>query len=182
MPLEPDVEPVRTRRLDLITLTASVVDAVTAGDLGTASGQLGAEVGRWLAGDPSHLVQLHLAAQAAETAGFAGFARLIVPGRSAPRRVIGSIGFQGPPDATGRLEVGCRIHPAYRGRGWRGGHDLSPRLGDRPFRRDPLLLAVPSPSEAATLVPIEMSVVPSDAPGQGIDVLAKMLDGDRRRW
>ena len=56
-------------------LTASVVDAVTA--VSTASGQLGAEVGRWLAGDPSHLVQLPRRT-GCRTAGFAGFARLIV--------------------------------------------------------------------------------------------------------
>jgi len=34
------------------------------------------------------------------------------------RRVIGSIGFHGAPDEQGRLEVGYRIEPAYRRKGY----------------------------------------------------------------
>ena len=34
------------------------------------------------------------------------------------RRVVGSIGFHGPPDAQGRLEVGYSVDPPFRRRGY----------------------------------------------------------------
>jgi RimJ/RimL family protein N-acetyltransferase len=34
------------------------------------------------------------------------------------RRVIGSIGFHGPPDEGGRLEIGYSVDPDYRRRGF----------------------------------------------------------------
>ena len=34
------------------------------------------------------------------------------------REVIGSIGFHGPPDAEGRVEVGYRVEPQYRRQGY----------------------------------------------------------------
>jgi RimJ/RimL family protein N-acetyltransferase len=182
MRLEPDVEPVRTRRLELVTLTASLADAITAGDVGTAAGELGAEVGRWLTADPSHVVQLRLAGQAAAAAGFAGLARAIVLRRGAHRQAIGSIGFHGPPDEAGRLEVSCRIHPAHRGRGY--GAEATTGLLDWATARFGItrfLLAVPSRREAANVVPIEIASRRSGGPDQEIDALADMLEGDRPR-
>ncbi len=34
------------------------------------------------------------------------------------RRVVGAIGFHGAPDEEGRLEIGYRVDPAYRNRGF----------------------------------------------------------------
>ena len=112
-------EPIRTAHLELVPLTAPFVLAVVTGDTAAAERQIGARVGRWLTTDPSHIVQLDLARQAAAARGFPGLGRTIV--RSEPnraRRVIGSIGFHGPPDERGRLEASCRVHPAQGGQGF----------------------------------------------------------------
>ena len=34
------------------------------------------------------------------------------------RRVIGTVGFHGPPDEAGRVEVGYRVEPDYRRQGY----------------------------------------------------------------
>lgn len=46
----------------------------------------------------------------------AGSTRLIV--HAADETLIGETGFHGPPDASGTVEVGYSIVPAYRGRGF----------------------------------------------------------------
>ncbi len=117
-PERPD-DPIRTARVELVLLTAQFVEAVVAGDAVAAGTEVGATVGRWLIADPTHVVQLHLGGHAAGAKGFSGLGRaivLVVPGRA--RRVIGSIGFHGPPDERGRLEASCRVHPAHRSRGF----------------------------------------------------------------
>jgi len=43
--------------------------------------------------------------------------RLIVLDDDRGRRVVGSVGFHGPPDDDGRVEVGYRVEPEYRRRG-----------------------------------------------------------------
>ena len=109
---------IRTPRLQLVPLTAGFVDAVAAGDVARAEIEIGAAVGRWLVTDPSHVIQLHLAERAAEGERLRGIGRAIVLSMAGrPRRVIGTIGFHGPPDDQGRMELGCRVGPAHRGMG-----------------------------------------------------------------
>ena len=108
-----------TAHLELVALTARFVRAVQAADRAMAGAEIGARVGTWMTADPSHIVQLYLAAQAAEAEGFPGLGRAIVLStRREARRLIGSIGFHGPPDELGRLEASCRIHPAHQSRGY----------------------------------------------------------------
>jgi len=176
MPWGADVELVRTHRLELAALTAPFADALVAGDLGAAAAELRASVGRWHATDPSHLVQLRLAAEAAAAVGFDGFARVVVLA-GPPRRAIGSIGFHGPPDDRGRLELGCRIHPAHRGRGY--GVEAATALIDWATARFGItrfLLAVPSRRAAHGLVPIEIETDRGDRRGAGIHGLAAMVE------
>jgi len=180
MRLEPDLAPIRTRRLQLVTLTASLVEAITSGRLGDASAEIGAPVAGWLATDPSHLVQLRLAAEVAAAHGFAGLGRLILIGPALPRRAIGSIGFHGIPDPAGRLEVGCRIHPAHRGRGY--GAEATTGLLDWATERFDItryLIAVPPWREASELVPVEIETRPAAALGNEIGRLADILEGER---
>jgi len=181
MRFEPDAQPVRTRRLELLVPSASFVDAVVAGRPDAAGREIGASVGRWLVTDPSHLVQLRLAGQAAADDGFPGLTRVIVlSGRR--RRAIGSIGFHGPPDAAGRLEVACRIHPAHRGRGY--GAEAMAALVDWATERFGItrfLLAVPSSREARLLVPIDVGSGRTDRPDQAIRALADLLEGQPLR-
>lgn len=114
-------EPILTARLDLVPISAAFVEAIADGDRGRASTIIGAAVSRWFAGSAAHVVQLAMAQSVADRSMPPGSGRvLVVVGPDGRRRAIGSIGFHGPPDERGRLEVGCRIHPAYRRRGYAG--------------------------------------------------------------
>lgn len=112
------VDVIRTRRLELIPISDAFVAALLAGDLVAAQHEIGAGVSPWLLRRTDHVAQLRLAQSRPGAVTIAGAARAIVlteaPGR---RRVIGSIGLHGPADASGSLEVGCRIDPAFRRRG-----------------------------------------------------------------
>jgi GNAT superfamily N-acetyltransferase len=178
MPHERSGEPVRTGRLELVTVTAPLVAAVTAGEPGIATAELGARVGRWMATDPSHLVQLRLAAVAAAAEGFAGFARVVVL-VGPPRRAIGTIGFHGPPDDRGRLELGCRIHPAYRGHGY-AAEALTAMLDWATARYGVtrFLLAVPSRRTTPDLVPVDVEPRRGDGRGSDILGLAALMEWD----
>jgi RimJ/RimL family protein N-acetyltransferase len=182
MGYDPSTGPIRTRRLELAVLPATFVEDITAGNLESARRSLGASVGRWLADDPSHLVQIALAGRAAELAGYAGFARVIIAATASDRRAIGSIGFHGPPDEADRLEVSCRIHPARRGRGF--GAEATTGLLDWATARFGItrfLLAVPSRRDGPDPVPI---VIASHRPGsrdEDIEALADLLEGQRPR-
>ena len=119
MPTRPGAGTIRTARLELVPLTRRFVDAIVAGDRATAGAEIGARVSRWPTSDASHLVQLHLAQQAGEAEGFPGLGRVVVlVAPRGARRMIGWIGFHGVPDDHGRLELGCRIHPAHHGQGY----------------------------------------------------------------
>ena len=174
---------IRTPRLELVTLTASFVRALTAGDTRGAGDELGSRVGRWLAGDPSHVVQLHLAERAAVAAGLAGIGRVIVL-RAGSRggRAIGSIGFSGPPDDHSRLEVSSRIHPAYRGHGYAaeamtGLLDwATARFGITRF-----LVAVPFGGQPGELVPVEIAVPGPESRYERIHDLVDLSTIDRRQ-
>lgn len=111
-----DPATIRTARLELRPISAGFADAVRGGDRDEATRQIGAVVTRWLTNAPEHVIQLRLGQ--ANAPGMPALGRVVVlNGRSGIRRVIGSIGFHGPPDERGRLEIGCRLHPAYRRRG-----------------------------------------------------------------
>lgn len=114
------VEPIRTPRLELIPITTTFAEALVDGDRQRASLTIGASVGRSLAADSAHVAQLVIAQAVADPAPRGGARVVVLVGRAGSRRVIGSVGFHGPPDERGRLEVGCRIDPAHRGRGYAG--------------------------------------------------------------
>lgn len=173
---------IRTPRLELVALTAAFVRDLTAGDARAAGEGIGALVSTWMAGDPSHVVQLYLAEQSAVVEGFAGIGRVIVlRAGTAEGRAIGSVGFSGPPDERGRMELACRIHPAYRGRAY--GVEATTSLLDWASARfgvTRFLLAVPSRREAADLVPIEIEAHRTGGPDEEIKALAHLLEGSVR--
>lgn len=172
-----------TAHLELVTLTDRFVKAVVAGDREAAGKEIGARVGRWLTSDPSHVVQLHLAVQRAEARGFPGLGRLVVRGgRGQVRRVIGSIGFHGPPDEHGRLEASCLIHPAYHGRGY-----ASEALGALldwatvRFGVTRFLVAIPSRHEQAQPIPIEVASARNPPIVRQVDLIADRLEPEGQR-
>ena len=179
MPLNTSRESIQTDRLELVALTSAFVQALVAGEVAAAGAEIGARVSRSLTSDPSHIVQLHLAQQAGEAAGFAGLGRVIVL-RSGPRgrRAIGSIGFHGAPDERGRLEVGCRILPSSRGWGY-AAEALTALLewAAADFGVTRFLVAVPSPRESHSLVAVEMAFEQGASFETSTEGLAKLVEG-----
>jgi len=174
----PAVRTVRTARLELLPLTARFVDALVAGDHAAAGEHINARVGRWLAHDSSHVVQLYLAQQAGEAEGLAGLGRVIVlvAGRRT-RHVIGSIGFHGPPDDHGRLEVGCRIHPAHLGRGYAA--EAMAALVDWAtacYAITRFLVVIPSRPNPGDLVALEIADCQDGPAGERIEGIASLLE------
>jgi RimJ/RimL family protein N-acetyltransferase len=101
-----------TARLDLMLLEAGDARALAEGADG--------ENRRWAAGYPlgSSLLaaELTLAAAARETPlGAFGSYQMI---RRADQRVIGDVGFMGPPDDTGAVLLGCAMTEDARGQGY----------------------------------------------------------------
>ena len=101
-----------TSRLDLVRMDAEEARALTGGV---------SENGHpWAAGYPlgSSLLRAELTlAAAAHNRPFGRFGTYQVV-RRADGRVIGDVGFMGPPDATGAVSVGCGITEDARGQGY----------------------------------------------------------------
>jgi RimJ/RimL family protein N-acetyltransferase len=101
-----------TSRLDLVLMDAEEARALTGGV---------SENGHpWAAGYPlgSSLLRAELTlAAAAHNRPFGRFGTYQVV-RRADGRVIGDVGFMGPPDATGAVSVGCGITEDARGQGY----------------------------------------------------------------
>lgn len=116
MMLDEFAEPIRTSRLELVPIAPAFARALVDGDRSRASMIVGAAVNRWLVGHSEHVAQLAIAGEAPGMPR--GTGRVVVLVHPAGRRrAIGSVGFHGPPDERGRLEIGCQIDPAYLGRG-----------------------------------------------------------------
>jgi GNAT superfamily N-acetyltransferase len=80
------------------------------------------------------------------------------------------------------MEVSCRIHPAFRGRGY-GAEAMAALLdwATERFGITRFLLAVPSSREAPDFVPIDVGGGRKDRPDQAIRGLADLLEGQPRR-
>lgn len=151
------------------------------GDRRAAEREIGAAVSHWLAIESAHLVQLRLAQLTADAAGLdaLGRAMVLVP-PTGRRRVIGSIGFHGPPDERGRLELGYAIDPAYRQRGyaaeamWALFDWAATRYGVTSF-----LVSVPSSHQRSGRVPIEIASSDTESRKDRIDGLGLEFESDR---
>jgi [ribosomal protein S5]-alanine N-acetyltransferase len=88
-------------------------------DKAAASAELGADVSGAMSDDLEHFARHRLAQMEADPSIQQWLARAMV--RTEPdgrRHAIGTIGFHGPPDERGRLEVGYRVEPDYRRQGY----------------------------------------------------------------
>jgi len=111
-------EVVKTQRLELVLMTLTFMEALQRRDLEAASGELGASVPVWLADDMQDFLEYRLA-QVREDPGVRGWLgrSMVVTEADGSRHVVGSIGFHGPPE-EGKLEIGYRVDPRYRNRGF----------------------------------------------------------------
>ena len=114
-----DVPPIRTERLELVSMSVPFLEALGRGDVEAATREIGAAVPPWLPEQLEHFVQYRLATLRVDPSARPWLGRaLVLPQAGGGRRVIGTAGFHAPPDAEGRVEVGYRVDPAYRRQGF----------------------------------------------------------------
>ena len=100
-------------------MTVPVMRALQVKDLETAGRETGATVTPGLADDLVDFLRYRLAQVEANPSIRMWLGRLMVLTAAAgERHVIGTLGFHGPPDEQGRLEVGYRVEAPYRRRGY----------------------------------------------------------------
>jgi ribosomal-protein-alanine N-acetyltransferase len=114
-----EIETIRTERLELVSMSVPFMQALAAGDLRAASREIRASVPPWLAGQLVDFLRYRLAQLAEDPTIRVWLGRaMVLTDESGDRLVIGSLGFHGPPDVAGRLEVGYGVDPAYRREGY----------------------------------------------------------------
>jgi ribosomal-protein-alanine N-acetyltransferase len=100
-------------------MSVPFMQALAGHDLEAASHQIGATVPAWVADELENFLKFRLAQLSVDPTihGWLGRA-MVLTEADGSRRVVGSIGFHGPPDKQGRLEVGYSVDPPYRRRGY----------------------------------------------------------------
>lgn len=113
----PAVSAIRTPRFELVSMSLPFMEALARRDLAAAEHLIGATVPTHMADDLEHFLEYRIADLSADPSWQPWLGRAIVLEERGSRQVIGSIGFHGPPDASGQVEVGYRIEPAFRRQG-----------------------------------------------------------------
>ena len=118
--LQPEVPTIRTARLELVSMSVPFMRALGERDLTTASREVGAKVSLWLADQLDNFVKYRIGQLDKDPTLQTWLGRAIVlpATEDVGPCVIGSVGFHGPPDGAGRLEIGYSIEPGYRCRGF----------------------------------------------------------------
>ena len=112
-----EITPIRTERLRLVSMSVPYMEALVARDLAAAEQAIGARVPAWLPEQLEHFLQYRLGQLAVDPSIRRWLGRSMILDDGSGPRVVGTIGFHGPPDAEGRLEVGYSVDPVYRRRG-----------------------------------------------------------------
>jgi RimJ/RimL family protein N-acetyltransferase len=100
-------------------MTVPVMQALYEKDLDTAGRLAGAKVAAGLADDLVDFLRYRLAQLDAEPSIREWLGRLMILTDATGERVaIGTLGFHGPPDDQGRLEVGYRVEAPWRRQGF----------------------------------------------------------------
>jgi RimJ/RimL family protein N-acetyltransferase len=120
VPTEAEVVPViRTARLELVSMTLPFMESLLAADTAAASAEMGAEVPPNLRDHLEDFLRYRLAQVRADPSIRRWLGRaMVLNDPDGHRRVVGTIGFHGPPDADGRLEIGYSVESSYRRRGF----------------------------------------------------------------
>ena len=108
---------VRSERLDLLAMSLELMEALLAGDRERAQPLAGYPIpGDWPAGMESTL-RFRIAIARQQPKALPLLLRAMVLG-SDPDVVVGRIGFHGPADDAGTLEIGYEVFPAFRRQGY----------------------------------------------------------------
>ena len=100
-------------------MSVPFMEALRARDLDAAELAVDARVPAWLPDQLDHFLEYRLAQLEVDPSirPWLGRAMILVDD-AGERRVIGTIGFHGPPDELGRLEVGYSVDPVFRRQGF----------------------------------------------------------------
>jgi RimJ/RimL family protein N-acetyltransferase len=112
--------PILTERLSLESMSANYLKALLLEDVDAATRDIGAITPLWLAKEMKHFALYRLGQLTADPSLRQWLGRgMVFVDSDGQRRVIGSIGFHGPPDEKeGWLEIGYSVDPPYRRRGF----------------------------------------------------------------
>jgi RimJ/RimL family protein N-acetyltransferase len=116
-----DVPPIRSRRLELVSLSRQVLEALLDGRRGDAEAGLSVPLPtEWLDRELESFLRLRLGQMQRDSESQPWLVYGVV--RRRDRRMIGHAGFHGPPGSwgigPGKVELGYTILPPYRGRGY----------------------------------------------------------------
>jgi RimJ/RimL family protein N-acetyltransferase len=112
--------PIKTERLSLESMSVAYLKALLLEDVDAATDDIGAITPMWLAKEMKHFALYRLGQLIADPSLRLWLGRgMVFVDEEGKRRVIGSIGFHGPPDENeGWLEIGYSVDPPYRRRGF----------------------------------------------------------------
>jgi RimJ/RimL family protein N-acetyltransferase len=100
-------------------MSVPFMEALAEHRLTDASAEIGATVPAWVADELENFLKYRLGQLRLDPTIRVWLGRaMVLTEADGSRRVVGSIGFHGPPDALGRLEVGYSVDPPYRRRGY----------------------------------------------------------------
>jgi [ribosomal protein S5]-alanine N-acetyltransferase len=102
-------------RIELVQLSVAALGALVAGDLDRASQEAGVSVSPYLV-EEGWLWRIRLEQIASDPSSLDWIARAAVDAASG--EVVGHVGFHGPPDDRGMVEVAYSVDPALRRRGY----------------------------------------------------------------
>ena len=106
-------------RLALVSFSPRAMRAVLDSDLATAEAELGAAVPRGLRERLGELFERRLPEVDRDPSVLPWVARaMVLSDEVGVRRVIGSVGFHGPPNEAGQVEIGYHVEPGFRRRGF----------------------------------------------------------------
>ena len=120
MPTETELVPaIRTARLELVSMTLPFMELLLQGDTVGAGHEIGAVVPDNLRDHIEDFLRYRLAQVRADPSIRRWLGRaMVLTDQDGTRRVIGTIGFHGPPDGQGRLEIGYSVQSAFRRHGF----------------------------------------------------------------
>lgn len=113
------VPSILSQRLDLVSLSPEIIEALLSGRRENAEALLGCTIAAEWPRDVERVLRRRLEQMRQDASVQSWLLRAMVL-REAGRLVIGHINFHGRPDGRGTVEVGYSVLPAYRRQGYAG--------------------------------------------------------------